>query len=163
MKPDYFLHIQGDQIWSWICGLHGNKMRRLSQAIHYHPYSISAPEENEVVASQKFKSWKFLKLPLNSKWILNFVSKCLFASWYQQIKYSGLYSLQIPPQNILQIFPQWSPSNCFQKYCPDISLVIPFKFFPEILPRYSTDISPDIFLSRNTFRIFFQVPTNISS
>jgi hypothetical protein len=39
--------------------------------------------------------------------------------------------------------------------------MIPFKFFPEILPRYSTDISPSIFLLRNTFRIIFQVPTNI--
>jgi hypothetical protein len=29
------------------------------------------------------------------------------------------------------------------------------------LPRYSTDISPNIFLLRNTFRIIFQVPTNI--
>jgi hypothetical protein len=81
------------------------------------------------VASQKFKSWNFLKLALNSKWISNFVSKCLFASWYQQIKYSGLYSLQNPPQNILQIFPEWSPSNSFQKYCPDISPVIPSDSF----------------------------------
>ena len=29
----------------------------------------------------------------------------------------------------------------------------PFKFFPEILPKYSTDISPNIFLLRNTLRI----------
>jgi hypothetical protein len=57
------------------------------------------------VASQKFKFWNILKLALNSKWISIFVSKCLFASWYQQVKYSGLYSLQNPPQNILQIFP----------------------------------------------------------
>jgi hypothetical protein len=115
----------------------------------------------EVVASQKFKSWNFLKLALNSKWISNFISKCLFASWYQQIKYSGLYSLQNPPQNILQIFPQWSPSISFQKYRPDISQVTPFKFCPEILSKYSTDISSSIFLRRNTFRIIFQVPTNI--
>jgi hypothetical protein len=39
--------------------------------------------------------------------------------------------------------------------------MIPLKFFPEILPKYSTDNSPDIFLLRNTFRINFQVPTNI--
>ena len=113
------------------------------------------------VASQKFKSWNFLKLALNSKWISNFISKCLFASWYQQINYSGLYSLQNPPQNILQIFTQWSPSISFQKYCPDISPLIPLKFFPEILPKYSTNISPSIFFLRNTFIIIFQVPTNI--
>jgi hypothetical protein len=29
------------------------------------------------------------------------------------------------------------------------------------LSKYSTDISPNIFLLRNTFRIIFQVPTNI--
>jgi hypothetical protein len=53
------------------------------------------------------------------------------------------------------------PSNFFQKYCPDISRVIPFKFFPEIFPKYSTNISPSIFLLRNTFKIIFQVPINI--
>jgi hypothetical protein len=37
----------------------------------------------------------------------------------------------------------------------------PIKFCPEILPKYSTDISPDIFFLRNTFRIIFEVPTNI--
>jgi hypothetical protein len=37
----------------------------------------------------------------------------------------------------------------------------PLKFFPEILPKYSTNISPNIFLLRNTFRIIFKVPTNI--
>jgi hypothetical protein len=39
----------------------------------------------------------------------------------------------------------------------------PFKFFPEILPKYFTDISPSVFLLRNTFRIIFKVPTNIFS
>jgi hypothetical protein len=37
----------------------------------------------------------------------------------------------------------------------------PLKFFPDILPKYSTDISPNIFLLRNTFIIIFKVPTNI--
>jgi hypothetical protein len=41
--------------------------------------------------------------------------------------------------------------------------VIPLKFFPEILPKYSTDNSLNIFLLRNTFRIIFEVPTNIFS
>jgi hypothetical protein len=95
----------------------------------------------------KIQILKFSQTRPKFKWIINFVSKCLFASWYQQINYSGLYYLQNPPQNILQIFPQWSP----------------FKFFPEILPKYSTDISPSIFFLRNTFRIIFQVPTNIFS
>jgi hypothetical protein len=111
-----------------------------------------------IVASQKFKSWNFLKLALNSKWISNFISKCLFASWYQQIKYSGLYSLQNPPPNILQIFLQWSPSNSFQKYCPDISRVIPLKFCPEILPKYSTDTSPSIFLPKKYLHNHFPSP-----
>jgi hypothetical protein len=52
-----------------------------------------------------------------------------------------------------------------------ILLKLSYKYFPsdhpqtlsEILPRYSTDISPNIFLLRNTFRIIFQVPTNIFS
>jgi hypothetical protein len=39
----------------------------------------------------------------------------------------------------------------------------PLKFFPEILLKYSPDISPNIFLLRNTFRIIFKVPTNIFS
>jgi hypothetical protein len=38
--------------------------------------------------------------------------------------------------------------------------VIPFKFFLEILPKYSTDNPANTFLLRNTFRIIFQVPTN---
>jgi hypothetical protein len=38
-----------------------------------------------------------------------------------------------------------------------------FKFFPEILRKYSTDNSPNIFLLRNTFIIIFKVPTNIFS
>jgi hypothetical protein len=42
-------------------------------------------------------------------------------------------------------------------------LVIPLKFFPEILPKYSTENPPSIFLLRNTFRIIFKVPTNIFS
>jgi hypothetical protein len=37
----------------------------------------------------------------------------------------------------------------------------PLKFFPEIMPKYSIDISPNIFLLRNTYRIIFKVPTNI--
>jgi hypothetical protein len=37
----------------------------------------------------------------------------------------------------------------------------PLWFFLEILPKYSTDNSPNIFFPRNTFRIIFQVPTNI--
>jgi hypothetical protein len=41
--------------------------------------------------------------------------------------------------------------------------VCELKFFPEILPRYSTDISPSIFFLRNTFRIIFQAPTKIFS
>jgi hypothetical protein len=53
------------------------------------------------------------------------------------------------------------PPQILPKFRPDISRVIPFKFFPEILSKYSTDISPSIFLLRNTFRIIFQVPTNI--
>jgi hypothetical protein len=52
-----------------------------------------------------------------------------------------------------------------------ILLKISYKYFPsdhpqtlsEILPKYSTDISPGIFFLRNTFRIIFQVPTNIFS
>jgi hypothetical protein len=40
-------------------------------------------------------------------------------------------------------------------------ITVPDKFFPEILPKYSTDISLDIFLLRNTFRIIFEDPTNI--
>jgi hypothetical protein len=47
------------------------------------------------------------------------------------------------------------------KYPTNISPVIPLKFFQEILPKYSTDNSPNIFLLRNTFRIIFKVPTNI--
>jgi hypothetical protein len=50
-----------------------------------------------------------------------------------------------------------------------ILLQISYKYFPsdhpqtllEILPKYSTDISPSIFFLRNTFRIIFEVPTNI--
>ena len=50
-----------------------------------------------------------------------------------------------------------------------ILLKIYYKYFPndhpqtllEILPKYSTDISPSIFFLRNTFRIIFQAPTNI--
>ena len=50
-----------------------------------------------------------------------------------------------------------------------ILLKISYKYSPsdhpqtlsEILPKYSTDISPSIFLLRNTFKIIFQVPTNI--
>jgi hypothetical protein len=50
-----------------------------------------------------------------------------------------------------------------------ILLKISYKYFPsdhprtlsEILPKYSTNISPHIFLLRNTFRIIFEVPTNI--
>jgi hypothetical protein len=76
------------------------------------------------VASQKFKSWNFLKLALNSKWILNFISKCLFASWYQQIKYSGLYSLQNPPQKYPTNISLVIPSNSFQKYCSNIPSII---------------------------------------
>jgi hypothetical protein len=37
----------------------------------------------------------------------------------------------------------------------------PLKFFPEILPKYSTDISPSIYLLRNTIGIIFKIPTNI--
>jgi hypothetical protein len=52
-----------------------------------------------------------------------------------------------------------------------ILLKISYKYFPndhpqtlsEIVPKYSTDISPSIFFLRNTFRIIFQVPTNIFS
>jgi hypothetical protein len=43
------------------------------------------------------------------------------------------------------------------KYFP----VIPLEFFLEILPKYSTDNSPNIFLLGNTFRIIFKVSTNI--
>jgi hypothetical protein len=32
----------------------------------------------------------------------------------------------------------------------------PLKFFPEILPKYSTDNSPNIFLLRNTFGIILK-------
>jgi hypothetical protein len=50
-----------------------------------------------------------------------------------------------------------------------ILLKISYKYFPsdhpqtlpEILPKYSTYISPSIFFLRNTFRIIFQVHTNI--
>jgi hypothetical protein len=97
------------------------------------------------VAPPKFKSRKFLKLVLNSNKFLNFVSKCLFVSLSQQRKYSGLFSLQNSPQNILQIFLQISPSI----------------FFLEILSKYYTDISPNMFLLRNTLRIIFKIPTNI--
>jgi hypothetical protein len=72
-----------------------------------------------------------------------------------------LLACSIPKIQILK-FSQWPPHS-FQKYRPDISQVIPFKFFPEILSKYSTNISPDIFLLRNTFRIIFHVPTNIFS
>jgi hypothetical protein len=34
--------------------------------------------------------------------------------------------------------------------------VTPFKFFPEILPKDSTDIPQNIFLLRNTFRIILK-------
>jgi hypothetical protein len=37
----------------------------------------------------------------------------------------------------------------------------PFKFLPEILPKYFTDIFPNIFLLRNTLGIIFIIPTNI--
>jgi hypothetical protein len=37
----------------------------------------------------------------------------------------------------------------------------PLKFFQEILTKYSIDISPNIFLLRNNFRIIFKIPTNI--
>jgi hypothetical protein len=37
----------------------------------------------------------------------------------------------------------------------------PLEFFLEILPKYSTNISPNTFLLRNTFH--FKVPTNIFS
>jgi hypothetical protein len=103
-----------------------------------------------LVASQKFKSWKFLKLPLNSKWISNFISKCLFASWYQHLKYPTDISPVTPLKLFLEILPRYFPSD-------------PLQVFPEILPKYSTDISPSIFFLRNTFRIIFQVPTNIFS
>jgi hypothetical protein len=36
----------------------------------------------------------------------------------------------------------------------------PLKVFLELLPKYSIDISPNIFLLRNTFRIIFKVHTN---
>jgi hypothetical protein len=36
----------------------------------------------------------------------------------------------------------------------------PLKILSEILPKYSTDNSPNL---RNTFRIIFKVPTNIFS
>jgi hypothetical protein len=70
----------------------------------------------------------------------------------------------IPSKILLKISYKYFPSDplkFFQKYRPDISRVIPFKFFPEILYKYSTDISPSIFFLRNTFIIIFQVPTNI--
>jgi hypothetical protein len=62
------------------------------------------------------------------------------------------------PTNVI---PSDPPQNSFQKYRLDIFLVTPFKFFPEILPKYFTNNPPSIFLLRNTFRIIFQVPTNI--
>jgi hypothetical protein len=52
-------------------------------------------------------------------------------------------------------------SKILLNYPTNISPVIPLKFFLEILPKYSTDISPNIFLLRNTFRNIFQVPINI--
>jgi hypothetical protein len=47
-----------------------------------------------------------------------------------------------------------------------ILLKISYKYFPsdhpqtlsELLPKYSTDISPSIFFLRNTFRIIFSSP-----
>jgi hypothetical protein len=58
-------------------------------------------------------------------------------------------------------FPSDPPQIVYRNTAQIFSLVVLFKFFPEILPKYSTDISPGIFLLRNTFRIIFQVPTNI--
>jgi hypothetical protein len=37
----------------------------------------------------------------------------------------------------------------------------PLKFFSEILDKCSTNISPNIFLLRNTLGITFKIPTNI--
>jgi hypothetical protein len=39
----------------------------------------------------------------------------------------------------------------------------PLSFFSKILPKYSTDNSPNIPLPRNTFRIIVKVPTYILS
>jgi hypothetical protein len=61
------------------------------------------------------------------------------------------------PTNISPVI----PLKLFPEILPRYFLVIPFKFFPEIMLKYSTDISPSIFFLRNTFRIIFQVPTNI--
>jgi hypothetical protein len=55
-------------------------------------------------------------------------------------------------------FPSDPPSNSFQKYYPDISQVILFKFFPEILPRYSTNISPSIFPLEKYLQNHFSSP-----
>jgi hypothetical protein len=64
------------------------------------------------------------------------------------------------PTNISPV----TPSNSFQKYYPDISPVTPpLKFFPEILPKYYTDISPDIFLLRIPSESFLKSPQIFSS
>jgi hypothetical protein len=37
----------------------------------------------------------------------------------------------------------------------------PLKFFPEILSKYSIDMSPNTFLLRNALRIIYKISTNI--
>jgi hypothetical protein len=90
--------------------------------------------------------------------VVYILSKILLKISY---KYFPNDPLQMLSRNTAQIFPRRPPSNSFQKYCPHISPSDPLQVLPEILPRYSTDISPSIFFLRNTFRIIFQVPTNI--
>jgi hypothetical protein len=152
------VHVAGDR---WSRPLRSRAVAPLA-GIPDSPVNYSRAVLQKPVASQKFKSWNFLKLALNSKWILNFVSKCLFVSWYQQIKYSGLYSLQNPPQNI-------------HKYFPSNPLQILSRNAAQIFPQWSP-----LILSRNTAQIFhqyfskyfppekylqnhFKVPTNIFS
>jgi hypothetical protein len=37
----------------------------------------------------------------------------------------------------------------------------PLKFFPEILSKYSIDMSPNTFLLRNALRFIYKISTNI--
>jgi hypothetical protein len=59
------------------------------------------------------------------------------------------------------MFFQSSPSNSFQKYYLDISPVITLKFFQKYCPNIPSIYLQVFLLLRNTFRIIFQVPTNI--
>jgi hypothetical protein len=115
----------------------------------------------DFVASQKFKSWNFLKLAkfkmdfkfhfkmfvcelisANKIIVVYILSKILLKISY---KYFPSDHPQILSRNTTQIFPEWSPSNSVQKYCPNIPSIYIQVFYSWEIPSESFFKSLQIF------------------